>query len=148
MKSLMLLLVVIASSPVSAQQEFDLQFDHTSLLVADLDRSAAFYENILHLKILETPWGDAAPVRFYSLGAARQLHLGVADRASEADRNVHLAFAIENFAEYLRFLNEQGVVYTDFPGSSRTPQVRPDGVRQVYLQDPDGNWIEINDARH
>ena len=24
--------------------------------------------------------------------------------------------------------------------------VRQDGIRQIYFQDPDGHWIEINDA--
>jgi lactoylglutathione lyase len=23
---------------------------------------------------------------------------------------------------------------------------RPDGIRQIYFQDPDGHWLEINDA--
>jgi lactoylglutathione lyase len=26
------------------------------------------------------------------------------------------------------------------------PQVRSDGVKQIFVQDPDGYWIEINDA--
>ncbi|MEX0600181.1 MAG: VOC family protein [Rhodothermales bacterium] len=74
--------------------------------------------------------------------------MGLADRAIEPDKNAHLALAVHDFDAYLRFLREQGVAYEDFPGSSTGPQVRPDGVRQIYLQDPDGNWIEINDAAH
>ena len=27
------------------------------------------------------------------------------------------------------------------------PYVRADGVRQIYLQDPDGFWVEVNDAK-
>jgi catechol-2,3-dioxygenase len=26
--------------------------------------------------------------------------------------------------------------------------VRPDGVKQIYFQDPEGYWIEINDDKH
>ena len=29
----------------------------------------------------------------------------------------------------------------------KTPQVRPDKVQQIYLQDPDGYWIEVNDDK-
>lgn len=149
MKFLTLLIsLIIGSAPATAQEAFDLRFDHTTILVSDLDRSAEFYENILHLEPLETPWGPAAPIRFFSLGGSRQLHVGLVDRRIEPDKNLHLAFAILNFDGYLRFLMEKGVSYTNFPGSSSDPQVRPDGVRQIYLQDPDGNWIEINDAAH
>jgi hypothetical protein len=27
-----------------------------------------------------------------------------------------------------------------------SPQVRSDGVRHIFVQDPDGYWIEINDS--
>jgi lactoylglutathione lyase len=144
----LLLLIIIASAPTPAQEAFDLHFDHTTVLVSDLERSAEFYENILHLKTLETPWGPAAPIRFFSLGDSRQLHMGLSDRSIEPNKNVHFAFAILNFDEYLQFLRSEGVTYTNFSGSSSDPQVRPDGIRQIYLQDPDGNWIEINDAAH
>lgn len=147
MKHLMLLIsLTLVSAPVSAQGGFDLQFDHSTVLVSDLERSAAFYENILQLETLETPWGPAAPIRFYSLGGARQLHVGLSDRGIEPDKNAHLALAVVDFDGYLRFLRESGVAYTNFAGSSSDPQIRPDGVRQVYIQDPDGNWVEINDA--
>ena len=29
---------------------------------------------------------------------------------------------------------------------NHSPQVRSDGVRQIFIQDPDGYWIEVNDA--
>ena len=28
-----------------------------------------------------------------------------------------------------------------------TSPVRPDGVHQLYFQDPDGYWIEVNDDK-
>jgi catechol 2,3-dioxygenase-like lactoylglutathione lyase family enzyme len=118
------------------------------VLVDELEASAAFYEDVLRLQPLATPWGPAAPIRFFALGGGRQLHMGVSDRRAEPDRNLHLAFAVSDFDAYLGFLRERGIRYTNFRGSSDDPQLRPDGVRQVYLQDPDGNWLEINDAAH
>ena len=32
-------------------------------------------------------------------------------------------------------------------GDSKSPTVRPDGVSQIYFQDPDGYWLEVNDAK-
>lgn len=149
MRPMVLLATLILSAlPASAQPVFTPQFDHTTILVSDLEASVVFYRDILQLTPLDTPFGASAPIRFFALGGARQLHVGVAAERTRPDKNVHLAFAIREFDAFLRFLREQGVAYEDFPGASRDPQVRPDGVRQVYLQDPDGNWIEINDAVH
>ena len=40
------------------------------------------------------------------------------------------------------------IKYGNWKGDSKEPQVRPDGIKQVYLQDPDGYWIEINDDKY
>lgn len=149
MKRLALLIaLLIGSNPANAQETFELHFDHTTVLVSDLARSADFYENILHLPALETPWGPSAPIRFYSLGGGRELHVGRTDTRPEPDKRTHLAFAVQNFDAYLIFLTARSIAYSNFSGNSNSPQLRPDGVRQIYLQDPDGNWIEVNDAAH
>ena len=141
------LALLIPPAHARAQAVFDLAFDHPTVLVADLESGAAFYEDVLGLTHIDNPWGPAAPIRFFSLGEGRQLHVGVSDRVAP-DKNSHLAFAVADFDGYLVFLKEKGVVYGNFAGVIDTPQVRPDGVRQVYFQDPSGNWIEVNDARH
>jgi lactoylglutathione lyase len=38
------------------------------------------------------------------------------------------------------------VKYRNFAGNGKVTD-RPDGVHQVYLQDPDGYWIEVNDNK-
>lgn len=144
----LLMALTFGSSRAAAQDAFDLRFDHTTVLVSDVEASAAFYGGILHLREIDTPWGPTAPIRFYSLGGSRQLHVGELDKRMEPAKNLHLAFSVRDLDAYLGFLRGQGIEYSDFAGSSDQPQVRPDGVRQVYLQDPDGNWIEINDAAY
>ena len=44
-------------------------------------------------------------------------------------------------------LNKAAVLYEDLAGKPQTVQVRVDGVKQIYFKDPDGYWIEVNDAR-
>ena len=39
------------------------------------------------------------------------------------------------------------VRYVNFKGEERKMTTRPDGVKQVYFQDPDGYWIEVNDDK-
>ena len=40
-----------------------------------------------------------------------------------------------------------GVPYSNWPGAPATVSVRGDGIRQIYVQDPDGYWIEVNNVR-
>ena len=46
----------------------------------------------------------------------------------------------------LKRLGDAGLCYEGLSGVEREISLRADGVRQVYFQDPDGHWIEINDA--
>lgn len=152
MKNALLTVALIWFSYPVLGQSFNLQLDHTTILVGDLDRSAAFYKNIMQLKELETPWGVNPYVRFFSTGGNRQLHIAH-DAESDNDgiklnKSVHIAFAVQDFDDFLGFLREQGVEFGNFAGDSNEPQLRPDGVKQIYFQDPDGYWIEINNAKY
>jgi lactoylglutathione lyase len=44
-------------------------------------------------------------------------------------------------------LAKAAIPYEDVAGKPQTVQVRVDGVKQIYFKDPDGYWIEMNDAR-
>jgi lactoylglutathione lyase len=39
------------------------------------------------------------------------------------------------------------VRYVNLKGEERKMTTRLDGVKQVYFQDPDGYWIEVNDNK-
>jgi lactoylglutathione lyase len=54
---------------------------------------------------------------------------------------------VTSLPEFLKHLDQEKVKYRSFKGDSSTPTSRPDGVKQVYLQDPDGYWIEVNDDK-
>ena len=40
-----------------------------------------------------------------------------------------------------------GVKYGNFLGEEKKIAIRPDQISQIYLQDPDGYWIEVNNDR-
>ena len=40
-----------------------------------------------------------------------------------------------------------GIAYENWAGEKSAVTKRVDGVQQIYFQDPDGYWIEVNDAR-
>lgn len=149
MKKILLILIIVISSSYSIAQSFSMEFDHQSILVSDIEKSADFYKTVLQFKEVETPWGVLTWGKFLVIGENQQLHLTlVDDDSTKSNKILHQAYAVNDFDGYLEFLNEKGIKYSNFSGDINESQTRPDGVRQVYFQDPDGYWIEINDAKH
>ncbi|MBL7764406.1 MAG: VOC family protein, partial [Chitinophagaceae bacterium] len=44
-------------------------------------------------------------------------------------------------------LKKNNIPFESWTGEKNTWTNRVDGVKQIYFTDPDGYWIEINDAR-
>jgi lactoylglutathione lyase len=55
-----------------------------------------------------------------------------------------MAFRTGSLDDILPRLESAGVAFRNFLGNGRI-NIRPDGIRQIYLQDPDGYWIEVNE---
>lgn len=147
LKNIFLLTAMLLGASSASSQTFELRHDHSNILVSDLEASALFYKNILNLKELETPWGKNPKTRFFSIGNNRQIHMVQVDKESIViNKILHLAFNVKDFGAYLQFLKKKGIEYFNFSGGKYEIQLRPDGVKQIYFQDPDGNWIEVNDA--
>jgi len=88
------------------------------------------------------------PVIFLDIGNNQELH--VTEDRNEKDsiklhKIIHLAYTVQDFDGYLEFLNEKGIEYGTWSNKNKKFQTRIDGVKQIYFQDPDGYWIEIND---
>ena len=120
--------------------------DHIALHVADLDASVAFYSGVFGLH--EIP-AAAKGRRWMSLGKGVALHLLGGRSAPVIDnRSVHIAFTSDNLEPIQQRLKERGIAWSDFAGTQGTVgTVRTDGVHQIFLRDPDGYWIEVNDAQ-
>jgi lactoylglutathione lyase len=122
-------------------------FSHQTIYVTDLDRAATFYEKALELKRIPEPFHDGKHV-WFRVSEHGQLH--VVSGAKEDvphDINIHLAFSVPSMEEFTKHLDEMNIKYGNWAQNDKTPQLRPDKVKQIYLQDPDGYWIEINDDK-
>ena len=117
--------------------------DHVSLYVRDPDASAAFYTSLFGLKQIPAPVPNA---RWLVMGAGVTLHI-IGGRTTPLAHTKwdHMAVACADMDLMIQSLKAKAVPWTDIEGRN-TPQVRPDGVKQIFVQDPDGYWIEINDA--
>ncbi len=126
---------------------FGLALQHTTLVVSDFERSKRFYMEVLGLEDLHA---DFLPDKQMFLGAGRNLEVHIGEvpgfGVGPHDFN-HVAFSVQDFDGFLEHLEEHGVVYGSLGGSGdHQVQMRPDGVRQAFFQDPDGYWLEANDA--
>src|SRR5580698_10523034 len=120
-------------------------FSHQTIFVTDLDRAANFYEKVLELKRISEPFHDGKHV-WFRISEHGQLHVVSGATADiPHDINIHLAFSVASMDAFTKHLDDAHVKYGNWAQSSTTPQLRPDKIKQVYLQDPDGYWIEIND---
>ena len=125
---------------------FKFTFNHLALSVKDVDVSVAFYKKVMQLN--EMPNRSAIEgIRWLSLGEGKELHLiSVPDKPVSINKAVHLALTTKSFDDYVRRLDELNVNYSDWLGTLKTVSKRADGVKQIYFQDPDGYWIEINNS--
>ncbi len=120
---------------------------HVSLYVRDQNVSAEFYARVLGLA--EIPNRVGLPhIRWFVFDGHRTLHLIGGDAETGRDRafSTHLALATPDLDAVMSHLNAQGVTFVNVAREPGGIQVRPDGVRQIYFQDPDGHWVEINEA--
>lgn len=60
------------------------------------------------------------------------------------NKNDHLCFSVPSIEDFIANLDKHKIDYTNWPGTAKEPTVRVDGVKQIYFQDPDGHWIEVN----
>jgi len=147
MKKTLLILTIILCSSYTIAQIYNLKLDHYTILVKDIEKSREFYKNILQFKEKETPWGDdlPRPVLFFDVGNNQELHVTEDKKENiKLHKILHIAYTVKDFDGYLEFLNEKGIEYGTWSGKNKKFQTRIDGVKQIYLQDPDGYWIEIN----
>ncbi|HEX8039449.1 MAG TPA: VOC family protein [Chryseosolibacter sp.] len=134
-----------ALSQSGPSSDLQLTLNHIAIYVHELKRSTQFYEDILMLKKIEEPFHDGRHT-WFTMGPAGHLHLIQGAEANiRRDKNDHLCFSVNSIDTFIANLDRHHVEYTNWPGTEKAPTVRVDGVKQIYFQDPDGHWIEIND---
>lgn len=139
------LLIMIATTGVWAQESSTstFSFDHIALSVADVEKSQVFYEQLFGM----TNITDREPiegVRWLTMQGGGELHLlAVVEGQVTTNQAVHLAVKTPDFDALMEKIVAMDVEYTTWLGEGPGVTERDDGTRQVYLQDPDGYWVEV-----
>ena len=120
-------------------------FNHLARSVKDVNKSVKFYQRVFQFNEIENTASNSK-TRWLDFGDGKQLHL-IPRPESEIKTNkaVHFALATTDFDKFVDHLTKLNIAHSDWPGTPTNEYVRKDGIRQVYFQDPDGYWIEVND---
>ena len=121
--------------------------DHLAIHVADIKSSAAFYEGAFGFRELKNPFPGDGGVIWLDVGNGVAMHIFGRRTSMVADeRERHFAMTVANLSRVTSFLAAHGIAWQDFDGVTGQVQTRPDGVQQLFFRDPDGYWVEVNDA--
>ena len=147
MKKIIFLLLIIPIIKYG-QNNNSMKFNHQALLVNDLNQSGDFYNNILGFEEIEVGAGQNPPKRWFKSDDGMEIHLiSTKEKLKSIPKGVHMAFSVNNFDLFINNLKGNNITYGNWRGDENQIQLRNDGYKQVFFQDPQGYWIEVNNVK-
>jgi lactoylglutathione lyase len=147
-QSLFAVLALTAFSLNATAQRKAAMLNHIALYVVDLKKSTTYYRDIVQIDTIPEPFHDGKHT-WFTVGQHSQLHLIQGAKAGGVhDKNTHLCFTVPSIEDVIARLEKNNISYTNWAGTGKTPTIRVDGVKQIYFQDPDGYWIEVNNDKY
>jgi lactoylglutathione lyase len=118
------------------------KLEHVGIFVSDMDRSLAFYQDVLGLALRERiHLTDEVELAFLYHPEQPDVEVElVCGRNLEAQegRVNHLAFTVDRIEEEIERLKERGVEMAD-----QVPRVILNGVKIAFFFGPDGEKLEL-----
>ena len=145
MKRVLLFLAVLFTLSAGAQTKARL--NHLAIFVTDLHKTMNFYGGVFQLDTIPEPFHDGKHA-WYSIAPGVALHvIQGADRPKEYFLNNHMCFSVPSVTDFLEKIKPLHVPFFNSKAEPGVITTRVDGVKQIWVNDPDGYWIEVNDAK-
>jgi lactoylglutathione lyase len=139
--------ITLATIAIQKQPMSKPHLNHIALYVTDLKKATVFYRDVIGLDTIPEPFHDGKHT-WFSIGTQSQLHLiEGAVGPVQHPKNTHICFSVASVDDFMKRLQKAGIEWSNWPGTSKTPTTRADGVKQIYFQDLDGYWVEVNDDK-
>lgn len=121
--------------------------NHLAIYVVNMQQSARFYQELFQFDTIPEPFHDNKHA-WFSIAPGVALHIiQGAPQPKEYFLNNHMCFSVANTTDFVEMLVKKGIPYFNSKGEKEQITTRVDGVKQVWINDPDGYFIEINDVK-
>lgn len=140
--------MAISDSSSAADEQMSLH--HAALYVSDLDRTRAFYTQVLGMQEIARPADFTFPGAYFKRGSAElhcmvetepnrtaQLRPAWSEEELRTGYVVHFALKVSSLDVLREVFERQGIEPVG------GPRIRADGVEQIYIADPDGYVVEL-----
>jgi catechol 2,3-dioxygenase-like lactoylglutathione lyase family enzyme len=114
------------------------KINHVTLIVDNLEKAGAFYQNELGLEPLPA-FNFDYPVMFFKFNEEQQLHLS--EWEDTPSFRGHICVQVDDFNAIFFRMKEMDVIDIKPWGKVRR---LPDGAMQMFVRDPAGNLVEIS----
>jgi catechol 2,3-dioxygenase len=120
-------------------------YSHVNLQVLDVDRAVGFYTEVLGFEAIPRPDAPGFARGAWLQHGTAQVHLSATERMPERTGRPHLAFLVpaNAFTTTCDTLAARGVTWLVRPVSR---EVFDETVWTAFLEDPDGNLVELTTA--
>lgn len=140
---LVLIIFVFQISNIYSQEFTISKADHVAYEVKDLNKVGDFFINIFKFKEIDI---DNSSLRWFDVGDGFEIHLSENKNSNYGKiKSNHLAFTVNNLEDFMKYLNSKDIYFESWNSNKLQYNIRPhDKALQIYLKDPEGNWIEVN----
>jgi lactoylglutathione lyase len=140
-------MLLLPTTSIFAQNKTNAKINHTAVYVVNLAASKHFYQDIIGLDTIPEPFHDGKHA-WFKTGAGIAMHVIQGPEVKkEYYKNQHTCFSVASVKDFTEILKQNNISWENVNGIKEAITIRVDSVQQIWLQDPDGYWVEINDAK-
>ncbi len=132
-------------STAKPKSKSPVRFDHMAIMTDDVKGTVKWYLDVFDTHHIENKTGNPS-IQWVALGDS-ELHIVPSLGATiPVHKSVHMAIGVKSLEDVISRLKELNWYFEGWSEGEGKTTTRLDGIRQIYVQDPNGYWIEINDA--